>query len=389
MIEAVHIKNFRSFKEVTVNLQQVNLLIGANNSGKTNFLKVFGFVKDILGGKIEEKIFPSFIYNKNIYELPSNPLILDFVFSFGGFKYFYRIQVTNYRETKPIIGIVPTETSNIASIFENLEFNPVMFRSDGPVIDLLLPSNIDYFLINNEQKQKSKEAMSFFFNELLNSELYQINPSKITFQQQPKSVTALDSKLENIVQFLHTMKEDESEVFERILKDFRECVKEFNQINFPSDKDSVGYIKLQFTDKFGQKYLADQVSEGVLYFLALLAIIHQPMPPKILLLEEPERGIHPTRITEVVEFIFRLAEEKGIQVILSSHHPLIVEEFKDIPESIFVFDKVDGETKIKNLQTDIIEPEDIEREKSGLPKSNYTSSLTSHWAVGLIGGIPA
>ena len=73
------------------------------------------------------------------------------------------------------------------------------------------------------------------------------------------------------------------------------------------------------------------------------------------MLEEPERGIHPRRIKEVIGFIKQLAYEKEIQVILTTHSPLVLEEFAETPESVFIFDKnEEGATSIKNLQKDVI-----------------------------------
>ena len=89
--------------------------------------------------------------------------------------------------------------------------------------------------------------------------------------------------------------------------------------------------------KQGITYWADELSEGTLYFLALLCIINQPNPPKLLLLEEPEKGIHPRRIHEVINFICRLVAEKDIQVIMTTHSPLLLDEFAEIAGKCFCF----------------------------------------------------
>ncbi len=134
--------------------------------------------------------------------------------------------------------------------------------------------------------------------------------------------------------------------------------------------------------------MADEVSEGTLYFMALLAIIHQPSPPKLLMIEEPEKGIHPRRLHEVMSFIFDLADKKDIQIIMTSHSPQVVNEFEDFPESVFVFDNENGETGVRNLLKDIIEPSDKKSEETNLPKINYTKTLGEHWIYGFLGGVP-
>ncbi len=91
-----------------------------------------------------------------------------------------------------------------------------------------------------------------------------------------------------------------------------------------------------------------------------------------------------------MQFLFNLADQKGIQLILTTQHPMVVEEFADRPECVFVFDKdpKTGATVVKNLQTDIIAPDDEWRLIQQLPPNNFTENLGDHWAVGLLGGVP-
>jgi len=108
-----------------------------------------------------------------------------------------------------------------------------------------------------------------------------------------------------------------------------------------------------------------------------------------LMLEEPEKGIHPRRLHEVMEYIFELAEEQGVQIILTSHSSHVVDKFKDWEESIFIVDKPDNETIIKNLQTDVIDDSHRRSEEKNTPKVNYRRALGDHWVTGLLGGVPA
>ena len=88
-------------------------------------------------------------------------------------------------------------------------------------------------------------------------------------------------------------------------------------------------------------------------------------------------------------FIFQLAEEKGIQVILTSHSVHVVDEFAYSPESVFIFDKdEEGATTVKNLQKDIIEPSDKKSTAAGVSKISYTEPLGEHWVMGFLGGVP-
>ncbi|RZM11875.1 MAG: ATP-binding protein, partial [Pedobacter sp.] len=175
-----------------------------------------------------------------------------------------------------------------------------------------------------------------------------------------------------------------------IQDDLSKCIPEIAYFTLPPVKvgnDSM--LGLRFFDEEENGYWAEEVSEGVLYFLSLLCIIHQPNPPKLLLLEEPEKGIHPRRIREVMDFIFRLAEEKGVQIILTTHNEHVLDEFTTRPEAVFVFEKDDeGATHVKNLLHDIIEPSHQKSIKNETSQIDFTSNLGENWMYGLLGGVP-
>lgn len=85
--------------------------------------------------------------------------------------------------------------------------------------------------------------------------------------------------------------------------------------------------QVYFVLESGAEIPAPQAAEGMLYTLAYMAISYLPNPPKILLVEEPENGIHPARVREIVRLLRRMTEgENAIQVIMTSHSPYLVDE---------------------------------------------------------------
>lgn len=73
---------------------------------------------------------------------------------------------------------------------------------------------------------------------------------------------------------------------------------------------------------------ASQVSDGMLLVLAYLTILSTPTPPRLLLIEEPENGIHPRRLKEVLSVVRDFVREQSeTQVILTSHSPYVVDLF--------------------------------------------------------------
>ncbi|GAB4025734.1 hypothetical protein GCM10028773_52510 [Spirosoma koreense] len=194
----------------------------------------------------------------------------------------------------------------------------------------------------------------------------------------------------NLISFYFYIDSNFKRNSKKIQDDLHKCIPEIAYFTVPPVKyGSESMLGLRFFDKEDNGYWADEVSEGVLFFLAILCIINQPNPPKLLLLEEPERGIHPRRIREVMDFIFRLADEKDVQVILTSHNEHVLDDFATRPGSVFVFDKdEEGATYVRNLQKDIIEPTNQRNRELGLDEIDLTTNLSENWLYGLLGGVP-
>ncbi len=74
---------------------------------------------------------------------------------------------------------------------------------------------------------------------------------------------------------------------------------------------------------------ASQASDGVLIVLAYLTVMHLPKPPAMILVEEPENGIHPKRLKEIVRILRTLVEKNAhTQILMTSHSPYLLDEFQ-------------------------------------------------------------
>ena len=108
--------------------------------------------------------------------------------------------------------------------------------------------------------------------------------------------------------------------------------------------------QLYFLLRNGSSIPAPQAAEGMLYTLAYLAISYLPQPPKILLVEEPENGIHPARVREIVRLLRQMTEsDPAIQVIMTSHSPYLVDEMK--PEEVTWCRRDNGNVVTQRLDT--------------------------------------
>ncbi|CCH51371.1 SMC domain protein [Fibrisoma limi BUZ 3] len=363
MLKRVSIQNFKSLKDVTLDLQKVNLLIGPNNSGKTNFLKALEF--------FDFSVLQDYVAAER---QASNVRFMRSASSMC-------LELTFQREDEELVFLRRfnfENTVDVKSSQRNLKKGLEVTKNDEGYPDVL------------------------FLRRQLNSlRIYRPDPNKLT---QPGPVGAgietVNADASNLVGFLDQMLgKYRRTVFSRIEDDLHTCISEFDEIKLEDAKPTDELRKLVGDKSFkrfglsnssqGATYWADELSEGTLYFLALLCIIHQPNPPKLLLLEEPEKGIHPRRIREVMDFIFQLAEQKDIQVILTTHNENVLNEFTSMPEAVFVFEKdEEGVTRVKNLLKDIIEPSHQLSRETGTKEIDFASNLGENWMYGLLGGVP-
>jgi predicted ATPase len=89
-------------------------------------------------------------------------------------------------------------------------------------------------------------------------------------------------------------------------------------------------LQIELVD--GTKVPASMASEGLLYYLAFASLPYLHSHARILLIEEPENGLHPARIRDVVDTLREIS--KTTQILIATHSPILVNELR--PEEIFV-----------------------------------------------------
>jgi predicted ATPase len=91
-----------------------------------------------------------------------------------------------------------------------------------------------------------------------------------------------------------------------------------------------------FETRSGKSIRAQQASDGAILFLGFLALTSLPVPPKLILIEEPEKGVYPKRLEEIVKLLRNVVTETPAssrpQIILSTHSPYLVSFFE--PEEV-------------------------------------------------------
>ena len=133
-----------------------------------------------------------------------------------------------------------------------------------------------------------------------------------------------------------------------------------------------GTVALFLEEQGGRQIPATLLSDGTLRYLSLLAILLHPAPPPLIALEEPELGLHPDVVAEAAKLLV-LASERT-QVVVTTHSRMLVDALTDLPSSVVVCEKENGESRFERL--------DGTRLKAWLDRY----SLGELWSSGKLGG---
>jgi predicted ATPase len=147
-----------------------------------------------------------------------------------------------------------------------------------------------------------------------------------------------------------------------------------------------GEHALRFQDRWNSDlwYAPAQVSDGTMLLTAFLTLQYQDPPVTLLAIEEPERGLHPYLLEQLVAFLRRLARgeigKAPIQVVLATHSPELLEYLEPQEVRFVERDPDDGSTVVKAIPS--ADPDWARYFEE------YRRSLREAWLSGGLGGVP-
>jgi len=155
----------------------------------------------------------------------------------------------------------------------------------------------------------------------------------------------LASDGDNLADVLDFFLRNDRKRFDTIEASVREHVPGVEKINV-STRGSPANRSIDLVIDNGLTIDGAKASAGVCLILFFVVLAHHPDPPKLILLEEPENGVHPRRLTEIVNLLRATTEGKygsAAQVVLSTHSPYLLDNLNHATDQILVFQrKADG-----------------------------------------------
>ena len=133
-----------------------------------------------------------------------------------------------------------------------------------------------------------------------------------------------------------------------------------------------GNVSLFIEESGGRSIPASRLSDGTLRYMALAAILLDPEPPPLVVIEEPELGLHPDVVLGIGELLIQASER--MQLLVTTHSRVLINALEDHASSVVVCEKRDGQSQMKRL-----DPEQLEEWLE-----QY--SLGYLWSIGELGG---
>ena len=334
MITRIHIQNYRSFVDAEVKLRPFSLVIGANGSGKTNFLRAF--ITCARSDWAVEKT--TFIDKKGVEQVATSQRVPG--------------PWTTHANQNSDIGVIEVERPGLP-----------LFK-----------------YTRKEHQEDYRPAKGWLFG-ARQIEVFNLQPFFISGSEAVVPNPRVDGLGQGTAQVLEALKNgDREELFDEIESKFRQYVPEVEKLSLQTTEQ--GKKRIQVRERGLSKPLpATELSEGTRLILCILTIIHQEKPPPVILLEDIDRGMHPRIFEQVVPLMRDIAEKHDINIIATTHNPYLVDCFQDDKEAVIIVEKKDGAStlstlasRLEGLDYDKIDPDDM-------PLGNL-------WYSGFVGGVP-
>lgn len=329
ILNNISIKGYKSIKSLDLDLAPINILIGANGSGKSNLLSFFTFLQ-----KLNQQDLQRYVALKGMETfLHKGSDVTQEIYA--------KISFSN---TNGYSFTLEKGDENFIFVEEGLWY-------DNPH----LPNPIDISSNNKESQLKYSDLprTKFIRDYLTQIRKYHFHDtgSNSPFNKESNiknDKIFLYEEGENLISFLYGIRETKLVVYNLIIKTIQSIAPYFRDFYFAPEES--GKIRLRWQSKYSDTiYGVNDLSDGTIRFIALSVLFLQPNPPQVIIIDEPELGLHPTGIAKLVGLI-KSVSRKGTQVILATQSTDLIGYFE--PEDIITVDQIDGESKFERLNTE-------------------------------------
>jgi predicted ATPase len=365
-LDFITIRGFKSIASIEkLQLGAINLVVGPNGSGKSNFIGVFSFLHAIREGQLHDYVIKAGGADKVLHFGSKVTPQLEVHISFQ--------QGMNQYE----IALGATADDQLYPKSETVYFWDKARYPDRPYLEGLQAKGVEAGISDSQQASRIGRHVRDRLNRW---RLYHFHDTSASSPMKRMADLHDNEYLRpdgsNLSAFLYFLKEKHPESYGLIRRSVQRVAPFFDDFQLRPQRLNPGKILLEWRHKGTEAYFsASSLSDGTLRFIGLATLFLQPpsLRPSVILVDEPELGLHPYAITLLASLVKQASV--GTQIILSTQSPLLLDHFQ--PEDVLVADRVDGSTQLTRLESARLETW-LER-----------YSLGQLWEKNELGGRPA
>ncbi|MCX7110494.1 MAG: AAA family ATPase [Proteobacteria bacterium] len=361
---------FKSIQRLSLDISDINVLIGANGSGKTNLISFFRLLNYLCTGALQEFIGTGGGANSHLYFGARQTPQMEGTVTFAG----------NKGKNRYHLRLAHGAGDRLVFLEESIQFcrNDLSWET-APTYSLgagyfesLLPTAKSTVLGKPLPLKTAPTILSL----LREWQVFQFHDTSATARIKQSGYVGdnrfLYADAGNLAAFLLYLRETAQNNYQDIVKTIQRVLPSFKDFVL-EPHETARTVMLNWRPVFGDEVFGPhQLSDGSLRFMALCTLLLQPRLPSLILLDEPELGLHPYSI-ELLAGLIRSASTKT-QIILSTQSVTLANQFSW--QDIVVVDYESNASVFRRLQEDEV--------KSWLSQYN----IGDLWAKNLIGGTP-
>ncbi|MDD3136516.1 MAG: AAA family ATPase [Methanoregula sp.] len=342
-LDRVQIRGYKSIDRVDITIGRINVLIGGNGSGKSNFLSLFSLMQEIAKGQFQRAVLKRGRATTLLHYGTKTTKLAGTRLTFGTAGYLAVWEPTDD----------DTLIFNRESVFRETatEKQPSLFDIDSTETGhqgfsesrLAAPGALPDTTTQHEILDSIQDWKTYHFHDTSETA-----PVRMTCRINDN--VSLRQDASNLAAILYLLKKTALPQYEKIRNTIRLVAPFFDDFIVRPTPDNPEYIRLEWRETGCDLPLyAHQLSDGTLRFICLATLLLQPETPSLILIDEPELGLHPSAINLLGDLI-RYASSRS-QLIITTQSERLLDCFN--PDEILIVDRVDGHTTI--FRPDLVE----------------------------------
>jgi len=338
-LSSLTIQGFRSIREIKeLSLGRLNVLVGANGAGKSNFVDFFRMLRAMAGKGLQAFVRDSggadgFCFNG----LKTTPEITAHL-KFGQNEYRFTLK--------------PEVTGQMTIVREG-----TLWTHGGGWDDYVSPESESRLSewVDSKSTWGSYPSKEFYVLKSVSSwVVYHFHDTSKTAPMRRKHAVSNYRELQpdagNLAPFLLRMRKEHELHYRRICQTIQQVAPFFEDFLLETEMEGEDEKTRLEWKQNGSSFPFQpwQFSDGTMRFICLAAALLQPRPPSTILIDEPELGLHPFALELLASLIHEAADRT--QVIVSTQSPLLLNHFE--PEQVIVVDRADGASRFQKLDAE-------------------------------------